>query len=289
MCLLFLGRGPTAVLLLMLMSLVSLNKTLWHLPLLIFAFPSHFLLCNWNSSLVNSLFPWDGFCSFVRERMNYSHPCTGTLLFLCIGLRKASAGGSWRIGHNPQDPIKNLLAPYGFRSLTGTYTVPTCLKVLERDFRVFSHRALALHFFMAQAALGAAPRPWPVLVGQICCWDVFDNGPRQAVGSSQTTAGLCTTEELGATVLLLCQAQAEVTSSLTTLTSPFSCVSLGCFKDDRIVFWTWMFSTYFMEKWAPRQDDMLFYVRRKLSYVSGESTEGKKVSCDGFYTGEALR
>uniref|UniRef100_A0A8C5J1J6 KIAA0930 n=1 Tax=Junco hyemalis TaxID=40217 RepID=A0A8C5J1J6_JUNHY len=51
---------------------------------------------------------------------------------------------------------------------------------------------------------------------------------------------------------------------------------LGCFKDDRIVFWTWMFSTYFMEKWAPRQDDMLFYVRRKLSYVTGESTEGKK-------------
>ncbi|XP_040421115.1 uncharacterized protein KIAA0930 homolog isoform X3 [Cygnus olor] len=50
----------------------------------------------------------------------------------------------------------------------------------------------------------------------------------------------------------------------------------GCFKDDRIVFWTWMFSTYFMEKWAPRQDDMLFYVRRKLSYVSGDSTEGKK-------------
>uniref|UniRef100_A0A8C3IMW0 KIAA0930 n=1 Tax=Chrysemys picta bellii TaxID=8478 RepID=A0A8C3IMW0_CHRPI len=52
---------------------------------------------------------------------------------------------------------------------------------------------------------------------------------------------------------------------------------LGCFKDDRIVFWTWMFSTYFMEKLAPRQDDMLFYVRRKLSYVSGDSTEGKKL------------
>ncbi|XP_074859601.1 uncharacterized protein KIAA0930 homolog isoform X2 [Carettochelys insculpta] len=51
---------------------------------------------------------------------------------------------------------------------------------------------------------------------------------------------------------------------------------LGCFKDDRIVFWTWMFSTYFMEKWAPRQDDMLFYVRRKLSYVGGDSAEGKK-------------
>nr|XP_028584494.1 uncharacterized protein KIAA0930 homolog isoform X2 [Podarcis muralis] len=51
---------------------------------------------------------------------------------------------------------------------------------------------------------------------------------------------------------------------------------LGCFKDDRIVFWTWMFSTYFMEKWAPRQDDMLFYVRRKLSYVGGDNTDGKK-------------
>ncbi|XP_029455922.1 uncharacterized protein KIAA0930 homolog isoform X3 [Rhinatrema bivittatum] len=50
---------------------------------------------------------------------------------------------------------------------------------------------------------------------------------------------------------------------------------LGCFKDDRIVFWTWMYSTYFMEKWAPRQDDMLFYVRRKISYVT-ESTDGKK-------------
>lgn len=43
-----------------------------------------------------------------------------------------------------------------------------------------------------------------------------------------------------------------------------------------------MFSTYFMEKWAPRQDDMLFYVRRKLSYVTGESAEGKKVSNDVF-------
>lgn len=56
--------------------------------------------------------------------------------------------------------------------------------------------------------------------------------------------------------------------------------SAGCFKDDRIVFWTWMFSTYFMEKWAPRQDDMLFYVRRKLAYTGSESNvEGRKV-CD---------
>ncbi|XP_026558323.1 uncharacterized protein KIAA0930 homolog isoform X3 [Pseudonaja textilis] len=51
---------------------------------------------------------------------------------------------------------------------------------------------------------------------------------------------------------------------------------LGFFKDDRIVFWTWMFSTYFMEKWAPRQDDMLFYVRRRLAYVGGDGVEEKK-------------
>ncbi|XP_071407594.1 uncharacterized protein KIAA0930 homolog isoform X2 [Pithys albifrons albifrons] len=57
---------------------------------------------------------------------------------------------------------------------------------------------------------------------------------------------------------------------------------LGCFKDDRIVFWTWMFSTYFMEKWAPRQDDMLFYVRRKLSYGGGEGSEGKKVEVEVY-------
>ena len=44
------------------------------------------------------------------------------------------------------------------------------------------------------------------------------------------------------------------------------------------MFWTWMFSTYFMENRAPRQDDMLFYVRRKLSYVGADNTEGKKVS-----------
>ncbi|XP_072829782.1 uncharacterized protein KIAA0930 homolog isoform X3 [Vicugna pacos] len=53
----------------------------------------------------------------------------------------------------------------------------------------------------------------------------------------------------------------------------------GCFRDDRIVFWTWMFSTYFMEKWAPRQDDMLFYVRRKLAYTGSEGTlDGRKLA-----------
>ncbi|XP_032367774.1 uncharacterized protein KIAA0930 homolog [Etheostoma spectabile] len=57
---------------------------------------------------------------------------------------------------------------------------------------------------------------------------------------------------------------------------------IGCFKDDRIVFWTWMFSTYFMEKFAPRQDDMLFYVRRKLAYVSADNTEGKKVEVEVY-------
>lgn len=39
-----------------------------------------------------------------------------------------------------------------------------------------------------------------------------------------------------------------------------------------------MFSTYFMEKWAPRQDDMLFYVRRKPAYVSADSNDSKKVT-----------
>lgn len=40
-----------------------------------------------------------------------------------------------------------------------------------------------------------------------------------------------------------------------------------------------MFSTYFMEKWAPRQDDMLFYVRRKRAFAGGESGgDARKVS-----------
>ncbi|XP_057597941.1 uncharacterized protein KIAA0930 homolog isoform X3 [Hippopotamus amphibius kiboko] len=40
-----------------------------------------------------------------------------------------------------------------------------------------------------------------------------------------------------------------------------------------------MFSTYFMEKWAPRQDDMLFYVRRKLAYTGSEGTiDGRKLA-----------
>lgn len=70
-------------------------------------------------------------------------------------------------------------------------------------------------------------------------------------------------------------------------------VLAGCFKDDRIVFWTWMFSTYFMEKLAPPQDDMLFYVRRKLAYAPAEGSEAKKVricnnsvitaACDGSW------
>ncbi|ERE86487.1 Protein of unknown function DUF2045 containing protein [Cricetulus griseus] len=56
---------------------------------------------------------------------------------------------------------------------------------------------------------------------------------------------------------------------------------LGCFKDDRIVFWTWMFSTYFMEKLAPRQDDMLFYVRRKRAYPGNDSSvDGRKAEAE---------
>lgn len=43
-----------------------------------------------------------------------------------------------------------------------------------------------------------------------------------------------------------------------------------------------MFSTYFMEKWAPRQDDMLFYVRRKLAFAGSEGAlDGRKVSAPG--------
>ncbi|XP_077357596.1 uncharacterized protein KIAA0930 homolog [Festucalex cinctus] len=57
---------------------------------------------------------------------------------------------------------------------------------------------------------------------------------------------------------------------------------LGCVKDDRIVFWTWMFSTYFMEKCALRQDDMLFYVRRKLAYVDADDGDGKKVEVEVY-------
>ncbi|CAF90664.1 unnamed protein product, partial [Tetraodon nigroviridis] len=56
----------------------------------------------------------------------------------------------------------------------------------------------------------------------------------------------------------------------------------GCFKDDRIVFWTWMFSTYFMEKLAPPQDDMLFYVRRKPAYVPADGSEGRKVELEVY-------
>lgn len=100
------------------------------------------------------------------------------------------------------------------------------------------------------------------------------------MGSGQVTAELCTIEELRATVLVLSTSKSDILIHNSCLS--FLLYLLGCFKDDRIVFWTWMFSTYFMEKWAPRQDDMLFYVRRKLSYVSGESTEGKKVSNDVF-------
>lgn len=62
--------------------------------------------------------------------------------------------------------------------------------------------------------------------------------------------------------------------SLTGAAPPLASCA-GCFKDDRIVFWTWMFSTYFMEKWAPRQDDMLFYVRRKLAFAGNEGRPGR--------------
>ncbi|XP_072123927.1 uncharacterized protein KIAA0930 homolog isoform X2 [Mobula birostris] len=43
-----------------------------------------------------------------------------------------------------------------------------------------------------------------------------------------------------------------------------------------------MFSTYFMEKWAPRQDDMLFYVRRKLTFAGPDSGDGKQVEVEVY-------
>lgn len=51
---------------------------------------------------------------------------------------------------------------------------------------------------------------------------------------------------------------------------------LGHAEDDRIAFWTWLFSSYFMEKWAPRQDDMLFYVRRERAFAGGEGGGGAR-------------
>lgn len=117
----------------------------------------------------------------LSERVNYSCPCTGTFLFLCISLRKTSAVSSWRIGYNPLEPIRNLLAPCGFRSLTGACTVTTCLWKCSSVALMCSPSVLALHFFMARAEPGSPPGPWPVLVGQrgrLVAWDVLDNGPR---------------------------------------------------------------------------------------------------------------
>ncbi|XP_056280823.1 uncharacterized protein KIAA0930 homolog isoform X2 [Pseudoliparis swirei] len=66
---------------------------------------------------------------------------------------------------------------------------------------------------------------------------------------------------------------------------------LGGFQDDRIVFWTCMFSTYFMERFSPGslvQDDMLFYVRRRPAYdgAAGDgvnnNNDGKKVEVEVY-------
>nr|XP_047902808.1 uncharacterized protein KIAA0930 homolog isoform X3 [Anser cygnoides] len=101
---------------------------------------------------------------------------------------------------------------------------------------------------------------------------------RSRAGLRQEISGLggSNMKQLKALALLGILSGGSPCSALRPPGLALSVILEGCFKDDRIVFWTWMFSTYFMEKWAPRQDDMLFYVRRKLSYVSGDSTEGKK-------------
>nr|XP_023998634.1 uncharacterized protein KIAA0930 homolog [Salvelinus alpinus] len=42
---------------------------------------------------------------------------------------------------------------------------------------------------------------------------------------------------------------------------------LGCFKDDRIVFLTWMFSTYFMEKLSPRGNRTTCFLRPQEAVI----------------------
>lgn len=131
---------------------------------------------------------------------------------------------------------------------------------------------------------GAAPlrgscllfwRFWRVLLGQGVFWRLF---------------GLLEVpEELTQTLSNMNEGRPVLTGCLATVAVQQArfhgaVVFAGCFKDDRIVFWTWMFSTYFMEKLAPPQDDMLFYVRRKLAYVSAEHGEGKKVGRSAVIT-----
>ncbi|XP_024146404.1 uncharacterized protein KIAA0930 homolog isoform X1 [Oryzias melastigma] len=99
-------------------------------------------------------------------------------------------------------------------------------------------------------------------------------GSCQAVGSAQDENG-----DLDGSLQQMLKAIADERSRLS---GRQELSGIGCFKDDRIVFWTWMFSTYFMEKWAPRQDDMLFYVRRKPAYVSADNGEGRKVEVEVY-------
>ncbi|XP_033880780.1 uncharacterized protein KIAA0930 homolog isoform X1 [Acipenser ruthenus] len=93
---------------------------------------------------------------------------------------------------------------------------------------------------------------------------------------SKTSAGAEPEEENGDLDQSLHQMLKAIADEKNRLSIRHEISGLGSFEDDRIVFWTWMFSTYFMERWAPRQDDMLFYVRRKLSYVSEDDVEDKK-------------
>lgn len=101
-------------------------------------------------------------------------------------------------------------------------------------------------------------------------------GLRPGPAASREPADGCETEERSLQHMLRAIAEERGRLSLRR-----EVCGLGCFKDDRIVFWTWMFSTYFMEKLAPRQDDMLFYVRRKRAYTGSESTaDGRKAEAE---------
>lgn len=66
-----------------------------------------------------------GFVS--SQRVSYSSSCTGTFLFLCIGLREVAAASFWRTVSTSRSVRQNLLAAEGFMSLTGAYVGTTCL------------------------------------------------------------------------------------------------------------------------------------------------------------------
>lgn len=133
---------------------------------------------------------------------------------------------------------------------------------------------------------------WSSLLPSFSCrepvpWAAFSPDCHDPSSEMASFPGLCKAvgpaeEENGELDGSLQQMLKAIADERNRLNSRQEISGLCCFKDDRIVFWTWMFSTYFMEKWAPRQDDMLFYVRRKPAYVGADNGEGKKVEVEVY-------